>query len=122
MRRRKGLMRMHGPRRFALKVERGKYVAREGAVSYTHLTDLKAVFTGLLEKMADGDSELITIYYGENADKDQAEELEALCTGTFENCDVEVHYGGQPVYPLSLIHISTRVWRDRFFKKRKRDS
>ena len=32
--------------------------------------------------MADGDSELITIYYGENADKDQAEELEALCTGT----------------------------------------
>ena len=39
-------------------------------------TDLKAVFTGLLEKMADGDSELITIYYGENADKDQAEELE----------------------------------------------
>ena len=59
-------------------------------------------FTGLLEKMADGDSELITIYYGENADKDQAEELEALCTGTFENCDVEVHYGGQPVYPYII--------------------
>ncbi len=52
--------------------------------------------------MADGDSELITIYYGENADKDQAEELEALCTGTFENCDVEVHYGGQPVYPYII--------------------
>ncbi len=28
-------MRMHGPRRFALEVERGKYVAREGAVTRT---------------------------------------------------------------------------------------
>lgn len=65
-------------------------------------TDLKSVFKELLEKMADEDSELVTIYYGENADENQAGELESLCAGAFPDCDVEVHYGGQPVYPYII--------------------
>lgn len=65
-------------------------------------TDLKDVFSSLLGKMADEDSELITIYYGENANEGQANELEELCGETFTDCDVEVHYGGQPVYPYII--------------------
>ncbi|WP_243165025.1 DAK2 domain-containing protein [Christensenella tenuis] len=65
-------------------------------------TDLKDVFASLLGKMADKDSELITIYYGEDANEGQANELEELCGEAFTDCDVEVHYGGQPVYPYII--------------------
>lgn len=64
--------------------------------------ELERVFTELLGKMTDDESELITIYYGEGADEAQARQLEELCGNICPACDVEVHYGGQPVYPYII--------------------
>ncbi|BDF58308.1 phosphatase [Christensenellaceae bacterium] len=63
---------------------------------------LSEVYLALLQKMIDEDSELLTIYYGEGVDEDTAAELVALTEKEFPQCDIELHYGGQPVYPYII--------------------
>ena len=44
------------------------------------------------------DSEIISIYNGDEFSDEQAEKLRALVAEEFPDCDVELNYGGQPVY------------------------
>ena len=48
--------------------------------------------------MVDEDTELISIYYGEDFSEEEAEELGAQIEEMYDYCDVEVNYGGQPIY------------------------
>jgi len=52
----------------------------------------------LIENMVDEDSFLITLFYGENVDKKTSEALKAQIEEIAEECDVEIIYGGQPLY------------------------
>ncbi|MCQ2492807.1 MAG: DAK2 domain-containing protein, partial [Lachnospiraceae bacterium] len=52
----------------------------------------------LLNGMVDEDSELITVYYGADVTEEDAESLAEQIEEAFEDCDVEVQNGGQPVY------------------------
>ncbi|MEA4852776.1 MAG: DAK2 domain-containing protein [Christensenella sp.] len=63
---------------------------------------LSEVYTALIQTMANEESGLITIYYGEGADEDTASELCDLTTEKYPECEVEVVYGGQPVYPYMI--------------------
>ena len=45
----------------------------------------------------DGDS-LITIYYGQDTKQEDADALGAEVAEMFSDLDVEVQYGGQPLY------------------------
>ena len=65
-------------------------------------TELKTVFMELLRVMIDEDSEMISLYYGEGADEASAGQLEELCGKEFSDRDIELHYGGQPVYPYMI--------------------
>lgn len=60
------------------------------------------VVTRLLQKMTDGDSELITIFYGEGINEETAMELKQQLEELFDECELEVHYGGQPHYSYLL--------------------
>ncbi|MDT3843471.1 MAG: DAK2 domain-containing protein [Bacillota bacterium] len=51
-----------------------------------------------LRELIDEDSELVTIYYGEEAEKEKAESLCELAKKEFDGCEFELHNGGQPVY------------------------
>ena len=44
------------------------------------------------------ESELISVYYGEDIDENKAEELVSKIEEKFDGVDVELQYGGQPVY------------------------
>jgi DAK2 domain fusion protein YloV len=44
------------------------------------------------------DGTLISIYYGEDIDENRAEELKEELQKSFPNCDIEIYYGGQPLY------------------------
>lgn len=55
----------------------------------------------LLARMIDEDSAIATIIYGEGATKEEAELLAEFVTENYP-IDVEVHYGGQPVYSYYL--------------------
>lgn len=50
------------------------------------------------EMMKDSDCELISIYYGSDVDEEDAESLQAAIEEKFPDCDVELQYGGQPIY------------------------
>lgn len=52
----------------------------------------------MISEMMDDDLELISIYYGQEVSKEAAEELKARVEEGFPGCDVELQYGGQPIY------------------------
>ena len=59
------------------------------------LTTLNETFS----KMLDTDSEIVTIYIREDGNEDLANELAQDITEKLEDVEVEIHKGGQPVYP-----------------------
>lgn len=52
----------------------------------------------LLAEMIGEDDEIVTILYGEDASQEEAEELEAFLSEKYEDIEVEVHNGKQPLY------------------------
>lgn len=48
--------------------------------------------------MMDDESELISIYYGEDMKEEEAEALHERIAKAYPDCDVELNYGGQPIY------------------------
>ena len=52
----------------------------------------------LLVNMIDEDSELITLYYGEETGEDEAQALASRVMESYPNVEVEVHSGNQPIY------------------------
>ena len=52
----------------------------------------------LLNQLVDEDSELISIYYGADVSEEDAQALCERIEAQFGQCEVELQYGGQPVY------------------------
>ncbi|MBR0189883.1 MAG: DAK2 domain-containing protein [Clostridia bacterium] len=51
----------------------------------------------LIEKLR-SDEEIITLYYGQDVSEEEAELLASEIREKYPDCDVELHYGGQPIY------------------------
>lgn len=60
--------------------------------------DIEEVILTMLDKMADGDSSLISIYYGSDVEESAAEQIRAKISEKYSSMDVEMQKGGQPVY------------------------
>lgn len=52
----------------------------------------------LLGQLVDEDSELISLYYGEEVKEEDAERFIAEVERLYPDVDVDAHYGGQPIY------------------------
>ena len=61
--------------------------------------DMFATLTQTFEKMLGEDSEIVTIYIGEEGDEDLANNLAQDLMEKYEDVEVEIHQGNQPVYP-----------------------
>jgi uncharacterized protein len=61
-------------------------------------TEIKETTVELIQSLADEDSELISLYYGEEVSEEDAMALADEVSALYPNLDVEVHYGGQPIY------------------------
>lgn len=61
--------------------------------------DIHATLLATFEQMLDEDSEIVTIYVGEEGSEELAQELAQELTEKHEDVEVEIHLGGQPVYP-----------------------
>lgn len=59
--------------------------------------EVSAVTIDLIEKLR-SDEEIITIYYGQDVKESDAEALQNAIAEKYPDCDVEIHYGGQPIY------------------------
>ncbi len=52
----------------------------------------------MLEKMMSDELELISIYYGSDVEENEAEAFRSRVSEKFPQCDVELQFGGQPIY------------------------
>ena len=60
--------------------------------------DIRTATIELIQDLVDDESELISLYYGEDITDEDANELADELMESYPNLDVEVHYGGQPIY------------------------
>lgn len=60
--------------------------------------DIAAGTKELLQKAVTEDSEIISIYYGADVTKEDAEAIAAYAEEQYPDCDVELQDGGQPLY------------------------
>ncbi len=61
-------------------------------------TDVQQVAYEMIVEMMKDDHELISIYYGADVTEEQAQELVDRVESAFGSCDVELQFGGQPIY------------------------
>ena len=60
--------------------------------------NIDEITTNLIESLVDEDSAIITLFYGEDIKEEQAEALRDSLEEKFEDIDIELYYGGQPIY------------------------
>ena len=56
----------------------------------------------LVEKLREDQREVITLDYGEGVTEEDAKALSEKVQEAFPDCDVDYHFGGQPVYYYRL--------------------
>lgn len=71
----------------------------DGTIATTKPTILEAA-SEMVKLMLDEDSEIVTIIYGKDAKKSEAEKLESTIQALDDELEIEVHEGDQPVYPF----------------------
>ncbi len=79
-------------------IHEGDYLGlREGSISLVG-QNLDSTTLNLISSMTDDDSEIITVYYGEDIDDEAAKALSESLEEAYPDCDIFVKNGGQPVY------------------------
>ena len=61
-------------------------------------TDMEKTVLEMIGEMIDEDSAILSIYYGEEMNEDSANEIAEKVEEEYPDVEVEVHYGGQPIY------------------------
>ena len=59
---------------------------------------MDAVAADTIAGMMSEDAELISIYYGADITEEAAEAFRSQIAEKYSACDVELQYGGQPIY------------------------
>ncbi|MCH5274269.1 MAG: DAK2 domain-containing protein [Lachnospiraceae bacterium] len=79
-------------------ITQGDYMGIGDKGILTNGTDLVEVTLGMVDAMMSDELELISIYYGNDVNESDAESLRQSIADKYSNCDVELQYGGQPIY------------------------
>lgn len=83
-------------------IKQGDYLAIvDGKIVLTNAVR-KTAAVAMLKRMLTDDSEIVTIIYGADGNEEEANEIAAAAHQLDEDLEVEVHYGGQPVYPYLI--------------------
>lgn len=61
-------------------------------------SDIADVAFDVISECYDEDKEIISIYYGSDVTKENAEKLSERVSEEFPDCDVSLYFGGQPIY------------------------
>ena len=81
-----------------LEIKNGDFMGLDDKTIKSTGSDIKQVTAELVDSMVEEDSELISIYFGEDADEESANEIADMLMEKYDYLDVEVHPGNQPVY------------------------
>ena len=61
-------------------------------------TVLEGTTKEMLAQLVDEDTELISLYYGQDVQEESAENFAQEIEDLYPDVDVDVHSGGQPIY------------------------
>ena len=79
-------------------IRQGDYMGMGDSSILSVGKDMDAVIRELMAQLVDEESAIISIYYGEEIKEETARQLGSELEETYPDCEVEVHFGGQPVY------------------------
>ena len=79
-------------------IKQGDYMGIGDAGILSVGDEVLDVTFGMVQEMMNDELELISIYYGQDVTEDAAQELKDRVEEAYPGCDVELQYGGQPVY------------------------
>ena len=82
-----------------VKIKQGEYIGIRDKKILVSEPTLPEACRGLLTRLLESGSEILTILTGEGADEAETEELEQWLAEQYPEAEVEVHEGGQPLYP-----------------------
>ncbi len=85
-----------------LQIEEGDVIGMIDGKIRLKGTAVEQVVMDLLAEMASADSELITLLYGDDLEEAAAQSLTEKIAELYPQCEVEMHYGGQPHYSYLL--------------------
>ncbi|MDD7765282.1 MAG: DAK2 domain-containing protein [Peptoniphilaceae bacterium] len=60
--------------------------------------DISEVFEDLVAELIDDETSIVSVYYGEDVTKEDAEKLVEKVSENYDDVEIELVYGGQPVY------------------------
>lgn len=79
-------------------IKAGDYMGIGDGGILSNGTDMIEITFRMIEDMMEDDKELISIYYGKEISEETAEALKARVEARYPKCDIELQYGGQPIY------------------------
>lgn len=79
-------------------IKQGDYMGMGDSSILSVGKDMDAVIKELVAQLVDEDSAIISIYYGEEIEEPAAKKLGSELEEAYPDCEVEVHFGGQPIY------------------------
>lgn len=85
-----------------VEIKKDNYIAIANGKIVATNSDLVQTTIELAEAMLDEDSEIVTLIYGDDATKEQADEVVAAINQIDDELEIELHAGNQPVYPFLL--------------------
>ena len=81
-----------------IEVAEGDVIGITGKALISSGKQVEEVTRNVIKEMVDDDASIITLYYGEDVEEDAARLFAENIQDEFEDLDVELYYGGQPLY------------------------
>ena len=83
-------------------IAKGDVIAVAGGSVRFSGSDMQSVAISLAGELVDDDSGVLSLYYGLDADSDEAEAIRDALEDIYPDLDVKMNYGGQDVYPYII--------------------
>ncbi len=79
-------------------IKQGDYMGMGDSSILSVGKDMDQVIKEMVAQLVDEESAIISIYYGQEIEEPTAEKLGSELEEAYPDCEVEVHFGGQPIY------------------------
>jgi len=79
-------------------LKKGDFIGLNSKKILSKGNDLQTATMKLIDKLKEKNHSIINIYYGADVKEQEAQQLQMDVQAAYEDCDVELYYGGQSVY------------------------
>jgi DAK2 domain fusion protein YloV len=83
-----------------VEIKQGDFIGIADKDIVTAQPDMLETAKALLRHLVDEDASIVTVFYGEGASAEQGEALQAMIAEEYPDVEIEMHHGGQPLYPF----------------------